>query len=181
VRIWPNKIPVLGGSSHNLINDHAALWSHGKNFTESMSYLDSVTYLPDDILVKVDRAAMSVGLESRVPFLDHRVVEFAAALPLSMKIHNGDGKWILRQLLSRYIPSELIDRPKNGFGIPIHEWLRGELRDWAEDLLSEQRLRSEGYFDVKSVRNVWERHLSGKYNLQYSLWGLLMFQTWNNN
>ena len=85
------------------------------------------------------------------------------------------------QLLSRYIPSELIDRPKNGFGIPIHEWLRGELRDWAEDLLSEQRLRSEGYFDVKSVRNVWERHLSGKYNLQYSLWGLLMFQTWNNN
>jgi len=178
---WKTSLPILKGRARDLVEDHKSLWDMGDLIVDRMTRLDTVTYLPDDILVKVDRAAMSVGLESRVPFLDHRVVEFAAELPLSMKIHNGDGKWILRQLLSRYMPSELIDRPKNGFGIPIHEWLRGELRDWAEDLLSEQRLRSEGYFDVKSVRNVWERHLSGKYNLQYSLWGLLMFQAWNNN
>ena len=178
VRIWPNKIPVLGGSSHNLINDHAALWSHGKNFTESMSYLDSVTYLPDDILTKVDRSAMSHSLETRVPLLDHRIVEFAAQLPLSMKIHQGSGKWILKELLDRYVPRNLIERPKSGFGVPIGEWLKGPLRDWAEDLLSEERLKNEGYFNVREVRRVWAQHTSGRKNQQYQLWSVLMFQAW---
>jgi len=169
---------VLGGTSHNLINDHADLWSQGKNFTESMAYLDSVTYLPDDILTKVDRSAMSCSLETRVPLLDYRIVEFAAQLPLSMKIHQGSGKWILKELLDRYVPRNLIERPKSGFGVPIGEWLKDPLRDWAEDLLSEDRIKSEGYFDAKEVRRVWAQHTSGRKNQQYQLWSVLMFQAW---
>jgi len=153
-------------------------WAAPPDFVQCLMFIDSMSYLPDDILVKVDRAAMAASLETRVPFLDHRVVEFAWRLPLSMNIQHGQGKWILRQILYKYVPSELIERPKTGFGVPIDSWLRGPLREWAEELLSEKRLSDDGFFHPAPIREKWAEHLEGSRNWQYHLWDVLMFQTW---
>jgi len=176
---WPNPESVVKRSRElatvlNDTKDRAGL----ADFTQRMMYLDTVTYLPDDLLVKVDRAAMGVSLETRVPLLDHRVVEFAWRVPMSMKIRDGQGKWLLRQVLYRYVPQELMDRPKKGFGVPIDSWLRGPLREWAEDLLGESRLKEEGFFEPEPIRKCWQEHLSGVRNWQHPLWCILMFQAW---
>lgn len=178
ISLWDGKAVVLGTQPTLKESRNPLLCQSGLDFTEYMMCMDALTYLPDDIMVKVDRATMGVSLESRTPFLDHRVMEFAWSLPLDLKIRHGQGKWLLRQILYKHVPRELIERPKMGFGIPIDSWLRGPLRDWAEALLDESRLRREGYFVPGPIRQKWEEHLSGKRNWQYHLWGVLMFQAW---
>jgi asparagine synthase (glutamine-hydrolysing) len=148
---------------------------------ERMMFVDSIGYLPDDILAKVDRAAMAVSLETRIPLLDRQVVEFAWSLPLRFKVRDGRSKWLLRQVLSRYVPDAIMERPKMGFGVPVGEWMRGPLRAWVEDLLDRQRLEREGFFDAGKVRARWETHLSGRHDLADSLWPLLMFQSWRQD
>lgn len=150
----------------------------GLEDVERMMALDTISYLPDDILVKVDRAGMGVSLEGRVPFLDHRMIEFAWSLPLNYKLRNGQTKWPLRQVLYRHIPRKLIDRPKMGFGVPLNDWLCGPLRDWADALLDEARLRREGFFHPEPIREMWAEHLSGRRNWMARLWSVLMFQAW---
>lgn len=150
------------------------------NFTDLMTYLDTISYLPDDILVKLDRTSMAVSLESRIPLLDHRIVEFARQLPLAMKVKDGQGKWPLRQVLYKYVPKELIERPKRGFGVPIEYWLRGPLRDWCESLLNDQRIRRDGYFNPDEISSKWQDHVSGKRNWHYLLWDVLVFQAWHD-
>ena len=155
----PEKWPVLG------------------SYSERMMAVDTVTYLPQDILVKVDRAAMSAGLETRIPFLDLRLLEFSWRLPINQKIRNGEGKWVIRQLLSRYIPKSLWDRPKQGFAVPIEHWLRGPLREWADDLLAPEKLANDEFLDPRPIRRIWEQHQSGQ-NMQYALWNIIMYRAW---
>jgi len=169
---------VIGSREPATVLTNSRQWEDMPDFESCMMYLDQMTYLPDDILVKVDRAAMGVSLETRVPLLDHRVVEFAWQLPPTMKIRDGQSKWLLRQVLYQHVPRELIERPKMGFGVPIDAWLRGPLREWAENLLNEARLRREGYFHPGPIRQKWLEHLSGRRNWAHYLWNVLMFQTW---
>jgi len=168
---------VIGGNEVDLQihSDNAEFFF--EDIEHQMMFMDTSTYLPDDILCKVDRASMAVSLETRVPLLNHNVLELAWQLPLHMKIRDGQGKWILRELLYKHVPQKLIDRPKQGFALPIDVWLRGPLREWAESLLDEGRLKNEGFFHPKPIRNAWEKHLKGN-NMHNQLWGILMFQSW---
>ncbi|WP_339452328.1 asparagine synthase (glutamine-hydrolyzing) [Pseudomonas sp. JAI120] len=175
------KIPssvVIGAVEPLTLLNTPSKWPSAVQYEEWMMAMDAQSYMVDDILVKVDRAAMSNSLETRVPMLDHRVVELAWRIPLDVKIRNGVGKWVLREVLYRYVPRELIERPKKGFSIPIASWLRGPLRGWSESLLDESRLRQEGFFHPAPIRSCWEQHLSGRADHSSKLWGILMFQAW---
>lgn len=182
VSLWsnPNEV-VIGACEPPTALDNVEADLAGLEGIERMMALDMLTYLPDDILTKVDRAAMGVSLETRVPFLDHRVVEWAWTLPLQYKLRGGATKWPLRQVLYRHVPRELVERPKMGFGVPIDQWLRGPLKEWAEALLDEGRLRREGFFNPAPIRTKWAEHLSGARNWQHALWNVLMFQAWLEN
>ena len=164
------ELPTLPNNSKN--------WANIRDFTQAIMYLDMVCYLPGDILVKVDRASMGASLEVRVPFLDHRVVELAWKVPLHMKVRGNQGKWLLKQILYKYVPKNLIERPKMGFSVPLDSWLRGPLRDWAENLLASEKMKKEGFFDPVPIQKIWQEHLSGKKNWQHHLWDVLMFQAW---
>jgi asparagine synthase (glutamine-hydrolysing) len=157
-----------------LQNDYSSL----SKIITKLTYIDSISYLPDCILTKLDRASMSASLEARVPLLDHRVFEFAAKIPIKQKYKNGRGKRPLTNILSKHLPEHLYNRPKMGFGVPVGKWLTGSLRDWAESMISPERLKNEGYFHPHTVRKRWEEHLSGRRNWQYDLWNILMFQAW---
>ncbi|HBM90925.1 MAG TPA: asparagine synthase (glutamine-hydrolyzing) [Rhodospirillaceae bacterium] len=172
---------VLGGEESPTLLTGLRDLPKTPTFVQKMMLMDQLTYLPDDILTKVDRASMAVGLESRVPLLDHRLVSFAWSLPLGLLCHEGLSKGPLRQILYRHVPRELIERPKIGFGVPLDSWLRGPLRDWAESLLESKRLKEEGLFDTEMVCSVWQEHLSGNSNQAYLLWDVLMFQAWNGS
>jgi len=175
---WPPGSVVRGDGRPASRLDEPRLVAGITGSEHRMMLWDMLTYLPDDILTKVDRAAMGISLETRAPFLDHRLIELAWRLPLSMKLRNGQSKWVLRQVLYRRVPAALIERPKAGFAIPIGPWLRGPLRDWAEALLAESRLRREGYFEPEPIRRLWQQHLSGKHDWTTRLWAVLMFQAW---
>lgn len=176
---WPDAggMVVDGEIPPNLL-DARGRWPKLQDPVARMMALDGLTYLPDDILVKVDRAAMAVSLETRAPFLDRDVMEFAWRLPMAMKLRDGKGKWILRQLLDRHVPRALIERPKMGFGIPLDQWLRGPLREWADDLIAEERLRRQGCLRPEAIIRTWQAHLRGDGSFGYRLWSVLMFQAW---
>jgi asparagine synthase (glutamine-hydrolysing) len=174
---WPERV-VIGATEPDTAMNQPSQWPVLRSFDERMMYIDMLSYLPDDILVKVDRAAMAVGLETRVPLLDHRLVGFAWSLPLHLKRRDGVGKWLLRQVLYRHVPRQLIERPKTGFGVPLSDWLRGPLRPWAEHLLDERRLREQGLLDVAYVRRLWRDQVEGRREWMYLLWDVLMLQAW---
>ncbi len=176
----PSSLLISAEESDTILTRSSSVFSsiHSMSDIEFMMALDFITYLPDDILVKVDRAAMGVSLETRVPFLDHNVIEFAWSLPLNIKIRNGQTKWPLKNILYQYVPKVLIERPKMGFGIPLDDWLKGPLREWVETLLSKERLIREGYFKAETIENIWRDHLSGKKNSAYLIWNIVMFQAW---
>jgi asparagine synthase (glutamine-hydrolysing) len=176
---WPQPadlVPLVTEPS-GLLNDPAQ-WMETEDFRLQMMLIDTLTYLPDDLLVKMDRASMGVGMETRTPFLDHRLIEFAWRLPMTLKVHARISKWILRQVLYRHVPPALVDRPKQGFAAPLYRWLTTDLRDWAEELIAEPRLRQEGFFDPRPIRDKWKRLLSGESEWKYALWSILMFQSW---
>lgn len=172
---------VIGGQVPVTAISQSGPWPGLNSFEQWMMLMDAETYLPDDICVKVDRASMANSLETRTPYLDRRIVEFAWRLPLDLKIRNGSSKWILREILAGYVPRALFERPKSGFGIPFGKWLRDPLYDWAEELLGEERLRAGGYFNPENIRKLWEAHLAGKGNHEYVLWNILMFQSWQEH
>ena len=176
---FPENVVIGAKEPKTILNSKEAIPNKLSN-EELMMFYDMVMYLPDDILVKVDRAAMAVSLETRAPFLDHRVIDFACQLPLKMKIRNGTKKWCIRELLYKRVPKNLIERPKMGFGVPIGEWLRGPLRDWAEYLLEENRIINSGYFQNSEIQKKWREHLSGERNWHYYLWDILMFESWRD-
>ncbi|MDR1228705.1 MAG: asparagine synthase (glutamine-hydrolyzing) [Azoarcus sp.] len=173
----PSRLVRDGEEPQSILTDPARQATL-PDFQARMMYLDAITYLPDDILVKVDRASMAVSLETRVPMLDHHLVEFAWRLPLHMKIRSGQGKWLLRQVLYRHVPKDLIERPKMGFGIPVDQWLRGPLKAWGESLLNPERLIREGFFHTDPIERKWHEHQTGQRNWSYYLWDILMFQSW---
>ena len=173
----PTEIVIESKTKDNILSNYR-LELNQFDDQQKMMIFDALTYLPDDILVKLDRAAMASSLETRAPFLDHRIVEYSWKIPQSFKIQNGQGKWILRQILHKYVPKKLIERPKKGFAIPLDSWLRGPLREWAENLLNKKKLSEEGYFNSEMVIKMWQDHLSNKRNYQHKLWNILMVQAW---
>lgn len=175
--IMPENIVIRGKDPKTILTSSCNILTELSN-VERMMYYDSLMYLPDDVLVKVDRASMGVSLETRTPFLDHRVVELAWKLPFEMKIRSNVNKWCLRQLLYKRVPKELIERPKMGFGVPIEEWLRGPLREWTEHLLDEGKMKNSGFFNTLDIQKKWRQHLSGEYNWSSCLWNILVFEAW---
>ena len=169
---------VIDGSVPPTVFTEPSRWPAGCGMIDRLQFMDSVSYLPDDIFTKVDRASMAVSLEVRVPLTDHRVVEFGWSLPQRLKLRGSQGKWVLREVLHRYVPRALVERPKMGFSVPVGKWLCGPLRDWGEALLDESRLRNEGYFHPGPIRQKWNEHLAGTRNWEYDLWNVLMFQAW---
>tara|TARA_B100001964_G_scaffold237150_1_gene300132 strand:+ start:88 stop:2037 length:1950 start_codon:yes stop_codon:yes gene_type:complete len=169
---------LLSGTEFSSQLDDLSLWKHSQDYIANMQKLDLLTYLPDDLLVKVDRASMAVGLETRVPFLDHELVEFVMGLPTDLKLKNGQGKHLLRKVLYRHVPKEIMERPKMGFTVPLGDWLKVPLREWARELIEPKRLKEEGYFKPDPVMNMWDEHLKNRANWGHQLWNLFMFQSW---
>lgn len=173
----PRRVVIGANEPQTVLNDPLK-WPGLRDGEHRMMYLDTMSHLPDDLLTRVDRAAMGVSLETRMPFLDQRVLEFAWRLPVSMKIREGEGEWLLRQVLYRHVPQALVDRPRRGSEVPIDVWLRGPLKGWAEALIEPKRLKAEGYFNPALVKETWGQHQSGRQNRASYLWNVLMFQAW---